>query len=91
MTPSIPDTIARTLERMRDSPASIRFADLKRVCDFHFGAARQRGTSHLVDKMPWAGDPRVNIQNAGGLAKSYQVRQVRLAVERLMRDRSSAQ
>jgi hypothetical protein len=33
--------------------------------------------------MPWQGDPRVNIQNKNGKAKSYQVRQVLRAIERL--------
>ena len=31
----------------------------------------------------WQGDPRVNIQNAKGKAKPYQVRQVLAAIERL--------
>jgi len=39
--------------------------------------------SHRVYKTPWMGDPRVNIQESGGKAKAYQVRQVLLAVERL--------
>ena len=30
----------------------------------------------MVFKTPWQGDPRVNIQNAKGKAKVYQVRQV---------------
>ena len=33
--------------------------------------------------MPWEGDPRVNIQNARGMAKAYQVRQVLKAIRRL--------
>jgi len=33
--------------------------------------------------MPWQGDPRINIQNAKGKAKAYQVKQVLLAIERL--------
>jgi len=33
--------------------------------------------------MPWLGDPRVNIQNSKGKAKSYQVRQVLKAIEKL--------
>lgn len=41
------------------------------------------GSSHCVYKTQWAGDPRVNIQNAKGKAKPYQVRQVLLAIERL--------
>jgi hypothetical protein len=36
--------------------------------------------------MPWAGDPRVNIQNSRGKAKAYQVRQVLLAVDRIEND-----
>jgi hypothetical protein len=31
----------------------------------------------------WQGDPRVNIQNAKGKAKPYQVRQVLQAIEKL--------
>lgn len=49
-----------------------------------FGEPRQDGTSHAVFKTPWQGDPRVNIQRAkGGKAKSYQVRQVLKAIDRL--------
>ena len=72
----------KILEQMRREPANIRFADLKRVCIAHFGKPRQAG-SHLVFKTPWPGDPRINIQDAGGKAKPYQVRQVLLALDRL--------
>ena len=41
------------------------------------------GSSHRVYKTPWQGDPRVNIQNAKGKAKPYQVRQVLAAIERM--------
>ena len=53
------------------------------VCEAYFGVPRQSGTSHLVFKTPWLGDPRVNIQNAGGQAKPYPVRQVLQAIEKL--------
>jgi hypothetical protein len=33
--------------------------------------------------VPWLVDPRVNIQNDGGKAKGYPVRQVLLAIEKL--------
>jgi len=33
--------------------------------------------------MPWAGDPRVNIQEDKGFAKAYQVKQVLKAIEKL--------
>jgi hypothetical protein len=37
----------------------------------------------MIYRTPWPGDPRVNIQNAGGMAKAYQVRQVLKAIDRL--------
>jgi hypothetical protein len=52
--------------------------------DLNIPALRQRsGTSHQVYRMPWPGDPRVNIQDDHGKAKPYQVRQVLIAIERL--------
>ena len=71
------------LALMRDNPKGVRFADLCKVCDHFFGPPRQRGTSHRIYKMPWRGDPRVNIQSSKGKAKAYQVRKVLAAVERL--------
>ena len=69
--------------KMRRNPKGIRYRDLCKVCDFYFGEARQSGSSHRIYKMPWPGDPRVNLQNAGGMAKAYQVRQVLKAIDRL--------
>jgi hypothetical protein len=60
----------------------VRFADLCKVCEHHFGMPRQQGSSHVVFKMPWTGDPRVNIQDDKGMAKPYQVRQVLAAIEK---------
>jgi hypothetical protein len=76
--------IEKTLEKMRLGPTQIRYAELFRVCVRYFGEPRQHGTSHAVFKTPWAGDPRVNIQNAKGKAKPYQVHQVLAAVEKLL-------
>jgi len=75
--------VPEIIERMRHAPAAVRFADLQRVCEHYFGAARQRGTSHAIYKTPWPGDPRVNIQNDKGRAKAYQVRQVLQAIDKL--------
>lgn len=75
--------IDRLISLMRASPTGVRFADLMKVCEHHFGPARQSGSSHAVFKTPWQGDPRVNIQNDKGKAKAYQVRQVLAAIERL--------
>ncbi len=69
--------------QMRRNPKGVRFADACRVCDHYFGQPRQKGSSHRVYKTPWQGDPRVNIQNAKGKAKAYQVKQVLKAIERL--------
>ncbi|EPJ47339.1 MAG: hypothetical protein OFPII_13700 [Osedax symbiont Rs1] len=71
------------LIQMRKTPKNIRFNDLCKVCDSYFGEARQSGSSHRVYKTPWLGDPRVNIQNSKGKAKSYQVKQVLQAIEHL--------
>jgi len=59
------------------------------VCDFFFGTASQSGSSHRVYQTPWSGDPRVNIQNAKGMAKAYQMRQVLKAIERLEEQRGT--
>ena len=71
------------LEQMRREPTNVRFVELKKVCIEYFGKPRQTGTSHMIFKTPWIGDPRINIQDAKGKAKTYQVRQVLLAIEKL--------
>ena len=78
------------LTQMRNNPKGIRFNELCRVCDYYFGMPRQRGTSHRIYKMPWQGDPRVNIQNEKGMAKAYQVKQVLKAIERLQNEKQNS-
>ena len=73
----------RLVEQMRANPAGVRYADLAKVCDHYFGDPRQQGSSHRVYRMPWQGDPRVNIQDDHGKAKPYQVRQVLAAIQKL--------
>lgn len=75
--------IDRLIGTMRDSPASVSFRDLERVCQHYFGAPRVSSGSHRIYATPWRGDPRVNIQNDRGSAKTYQVRQVLAAIDRL--------
>lgn len=60
----------------------VRFNDLLKICETFFGEPRISGSHHIF-KMPWAGDPRINIQKDGSMAKAYQVKQVRKALERL--------
>ena len=81
--------VVEILAQMPRNPKGIRFSDLCQVCDFFFGKARQRGSSHRIYQMPWAGDPRVNIQNDKGMARAYQVKQVLKAIERLEAQRGT--
>ncbi|MEV5822906.1 toxin HicA [Micromonospora harpali] len=75
-------SIAKLVAAMRSNQQNVAYNDLYAVCEHHFGKPRQVGTSHAVFKMPWAGDPRVNIQNDKGKAKAYQVRQVLKAIDK---------
>jgi len=75
--------VIKIVEEMKANPKGIRFSELQKVCEFYFGKARQSGSSHCIYKMPWSGDPRVNIQNSKGKAKPYQVKQVLLAIEQI--------
>ncbi|HAK87934.1 MAG TPA: toxin HicA [Nitrospiraceae bacterium] len=73
--------VAEIVLQMKSNPHNVRFADLCMVCDYYFGTARQKGSSHRIYKTPWQGDPRINIQNDKGKAKAYQVKQVLKAIE----------
>lgn len=77
------DKLSKTIAAMRNSPENVRYSDLKSVCSHFFGNPRQESGSHAVFKMPWQGDPRVNIQNDHGKAKVYQVKQALKAIDRL--------
>lgn len=75
-------SVDKIVEAMRANPQGVAFKDLKAVCEHYFGGPRQSGSSHVVFKTPWPGDPRVNIQNDKGKAKAYQVRQVLKAIDK---------
>ena len=77
----------KILEQMRREPGNVRFTDLCKVYEAHFGKPRQHGTSHVLFKTPWPGDPRINLQSDKGKAKAYQVRQILLALDKLERMR----
>lgn len=76
-------TVQKILSQMKASPKNVAFNDLVKVCDVYFERKPSSCTSHVVYKTPWQGDPRVNIQNANGKAKPYQVRQVLDAIEKV--------
>ncbi|MCX7113487.1 MAG: toxin HicA [Proteobacteria bacterium] len=76
-------TTRKILDQMRHEPANVRFSDLRKVCESFFGEPRHHSSSHMIFKTPWPGDPRVNIQDANGKAKPYQVKQVLKAIDKL--------
>jgi len=75
--------IDHILGQIKLNPRDVRFNDLCKVCGHFFGEPRQSGSSHRIYKTPWQGDPRINIQNHKGKTKTYQVKQVLLAIEKL--------
>ena len=71
-------------EAARRAPASLSFTDALRLATAYFGEPRVGSGSHLaIFRMPWQGDPRINLQNKKGKAKPYQVTQMLKAIDRL--------
>jgi len=60
----------------------VRFGDLLNLCQHLFGEARIRGSHHIF-KTPWPGELFINLQRDGKMAKPYQVRDVKRALEKL--------
>jgi hypothetical protein len=70
--------------KARSSPASLSFTDAVKLTTSYFGEPRSGSGSHVaIFKMPWQGDPRINLQNKDGKAKPYQVTQILKAIDRL--------
>lgn len=71
-------------ERARNSPASVSYRDELKLCKHYFGDPRSGSGSHTaIFKMPWEGDPGINLQNKNGKAKPYQVKQAIAAIDRI--------
>lgn len=64
------------------NPKNVRFKDLLNICMHYFGKPRITGSHHIF-KMPWIGNPRINLQRDGKMAKPYQVKQVVEAIKKL--------
>ena len=69
-----------------ESSKNVRFESILNICKSFFGEPRIRGSHHIF-KMPWPGDPRINIQKDGSKAKVYQVKQVKRALEKLLNEK----
>jgi len=61
---------------------NVKFDDLRKICTKYFGNPRIKGSHHIF-KTPWRGDPRINIQKEGKMAKPYQIKLVLKALEKL--------
>jgi len=83
-------SMARSLETilgdMRANPEGIKFSDACKVAEHFFGkfGSPRIAGSHHIYKMPWPGDPRINLQKDGPKAKRYQVIQMLQAIDKLM-------
>ena len=64
------------------NPKNVKFNDLLNICIKYFGQPRITGSHHIF-KTPWKGDPRINIQKDGKMAKPYQVKNVLKAICKL--------
>ena len=72
------ETALKSLENEKN----IQYKTLLQICTCFFEGPRVHG-SHYIFKTPWKGQPWVNIQKDGKRAKTYQVRQVKQALQRL--------
>ena len=84
MTPSGRRSEEQLLLRLGSDPASVTFAELRRICEAVFGEGRQGKGSHLLFRTGVPELPIVNIQPRGKMAKPYQCRQVARAARVLL-------
>ena len=65
------------------NPQNVKFKDLLKFCEEHFGKPRIKGDHHYF-KTPWKGKPLINLQPDKKMAKPYQVKQVEEAYKKLL-------
>lgn len=76
-------SIEKIEKQARDSPANMSYHDMLKLCIHYFGEPRSgQGSHNAIFKMPWEGDPRINLQDKHGKAKPYQVKQAIAAIDR---------
>lgn len=76
-------SIFKIEKQARSSPENVSYSDILKLCIHYFGKPRSGSGSHnAILKMPWEGDPRINLQNKNGKAKPYQVKQIIAAIDR---------
>ena len=83
----IRDDIADLQQRQN----SIKFAEISENLRAMVWPPRIKRYNHHVYRMPWSGDPRINIQRGNnGAAKAYQVKQVIAALARMEEEHGKA-
>ncbi len=77
-------SVEKIEQKARRSPKALSFAEACQLAEFYFGEPRKGSGSHVaIYKMPWQGDPRINLQRGdGGKAKEYQVKQLIKAIDK---------
>jgi predicted RNA binding protein YcfA (HicA-like mRNA interferase family) len=71
----------KILGKALSSPANVRFGEMQRLAEsFGFRLIRVSGSHHIYGRSGLA--EQINLQNVGGKAKPYQVRQFLKIVER---------
>lgn len=71
----------KLLQRILNNPSGVRFSDARIVVEaFGFRLSRIAGSHHIF--VHPAINEIVNLQNAGGQAKSYQIKQFLQLIER---------
>jgi hypothetical protein len=81
--PWVVASIDKIEKQARNSPENVSYTDMLKLCTHYFGEPRSgSGRHNAIFRMPWAGDPRINLQNKHGKAKPYQVKQALAAIDR---------
>jgi len=70
-----------------ESSKNVSFKDLIQIAMRYFGKPRIN-RSHHIFRTPWKGQPWVNLQKDGRMAKPYQVKQMQRALEKLQEMKS---
>jgi predicted RNA binding protein YcfA (HicA-like mRNA interferase family) len=71
----------KILAKALSSPANLRFAEVQQLVQaFGFRLLRTSGSHHIYGRPPI--HEQINLQDVGGKAKPYQVRQLLRLVER---------
>jgi hypothetical protein len=88
-----PCRLAKLVAEMRENQRNVDPQDLQAVCVEYFGQPRKGSGSHVaIFKMPWQGNPRINIQpGRDKRAKPYQVKQVLEAIDKLEKMRGEGE